>query len=108
MRLAAKFDPARPFDAFHEPAFRFTLQLMTKNILEGIQAAIERSLEQMAKTDDVNERKLISETIANLGDTVIGFMNAATDASEAMFDREFDDIFDGLEDEDDEVDPFER
>ncbi|MEM9445505.1 MAG: hypothetical protein AAGA18_09150 [Verrucomicrobiota bacterium] len=49
---------------------------MTEKIIEGLKASIERSIDQLAETKDIQDRKTISETIENLSDTLIAYLDS--------------------------------
>ena len=55
---------------------------MTDEIMEGLQASVETSLQQLTSASDINERKAIAETLKILADTVQSFL-----ASEEILDE---------------------
>ncbi|MFQ3224086.1 MAG: hypothetical protein ACI8Z5_000329 [Lentimonas sp.] len=55
---------------------------MTDEIMEGLQASVETSLQQLTSASDISERKAIAETLKILADTVQSFL-----ASEEILDE---------------------
>jgi hypothetical protein len=49
---------------------------MTDEIMEGLQASIETSLQQLTAATDPNGRKVIAETLKILADTVQSFLES--------------------------------
>lgn len=60
----------------------------------------------MAQAKELNQRKIISETIRNLTESMTSFLGIATDLQESIFDSDFD-MFEG-EDEGADGAPFLR
>ena len=69
---------------------------MDENAIETIVQEIAKSAEALSKTDNIDERNVISETIKNLSDTVMAFSSI----SQSMMDYDFDDEFMFDDDED--------